>query len=151
MPEPLQALSCTKFWLSVLSKRGQMTLAQGKSCQLKRRNGGESSSAFEPITKRTERSTSMPIWTFIYRPFCLPLKGHSASSSYSSWMRTWRLLLMPKSCMLLISVANNILPAAPRPWLSRQGKEQPYLSPPCPGTARDIDVGFPCHVLANRA
>lgn len=58
---------------------------------------------------------------------------------------------MPEGCMSLIYIAANILPAAPPPWLSWQAKEQSYLSPPCSGTARDIDVGFPCHVLANGA
>lgn len=120
----------------VLSKRGQMPHARDKSYQLKKRNKGGSSPAFEP-TAFIMRLISTPThgWSFTSRPFCLGLKGRSAPSSYSSWMRTWRSPLTLKGCTLLIYIAANILPAAPPHWLSWQAKKQPYLSPPCSSTA----------------
>jgi len=151
MPEPLQTVSRTKSRLSVPCKRGQTPHASGKSCHARQRNRG-SAPPLEPTAFAT-RLVSKPAraCSFIKRPFCPGLEGHSVLSSYSSWMRTWRSPLTPESCTSLVAIAAHVLPAAPLPRLSRHAEGRPYLSPPRSGTARDIDVGFPCHVLANGA
>lgn len=152
--EPLRTLSHTESCLSIPSTRGQMTHADGKSCQSKRTRGG-SSPAFEPTTF-TQRTATVHLYANPHvvlhlKPFLPWSQGHSAPSSYSSWIHMWRSAVMPKSCTSLISIAANLLPAAPPHRPSRQAQERSYLSPPCSGAARDIDVGFPCHVLANGA